>query len=887
LYEHETYYLFHKVFILTHKEKLVSPSEIRIAEDDKKIIYPEFLNINFAHPTLLEINKLHEWLEKIGAKKITDGIILDDIIRFFKQNQQLIAQNQDIAKIVSIDIVSCLAQLDLKESELDKIQQSISQLYLLTSNMQLRQANTCYLPSKFQPEIDLQSDAINEDIFVSTEYIKPVSNIHKVRSILIALGVGSNIVLKKIAIDSMTNLLAMNYCDQYFDHLKTKDKVDFFAGYHFQQDVYFNHISLLSYPSYAKVFWEKVIEDQKTIVDSIKKFSITVKSKRRSITWPATPYLVFVLSTFPCVLCNDDKLYKITEVYSPVLVKQLGKRLSKKILHIRTDDGKKIKNLSQELSVLLKFKQTLSSNDCLALLEFTANNYNQNTYEDFLRIYKVFCNHDETIMDSYEVLRRGETLLLAADNTLQPSGELYFLPKEVFFEPLFSKILLKPFSELSQNELQKIYKIFAINPMEIDDLIVHFSLTEESYSVEDEIQELLKFGAILESSKMQQSGKKLFQKWKKKLTCIKLITTENLTIKFKKAEHLVFTPRIFFNGKDFYYQNNICFKQDIVKAICKVMGMTEPMSQELALLATYPALARRDILKERGYNVHLLENLNSNSFLLKNDTEIVEIALPANESQLNIDSPQNVKSDRDISSIDITETTDIELGSRAARSIKEISPESIMLVTQKFFSEACTFRVVSMKETKTEGMRKEDIYSQVRCLEPEIDLHKEEKIRQSSSINSYWSGRQGEEIVYCKLKFHYLKKYPQCVFNETEKGFTLIGKNEENNTFSLEVKWYNKVKESGNSADFEIIKNGVSRFVEVKSTYQLSHMILRITKNEWNLMRMQGEYYRFFCVYGVDKQFNNIKIIKLKDPWKHLMTGALSPQETVIKLKAL
>ena len=171
-------------------------------------------------------------------------------------------------------------------------------------------------------------------------------------------------------------------------------------------------------------------------------------------------------------------------------------------------------------------------------------------------------------------------------------------------------------------------------------------------------------------------------------------------------------------------------------------------------------------------------------------------------------------------------------------------------------------------------------------LPPEIGVAGKRPIRSTLSApqKHHWSGRWGEEIVFHKLRAHYQQKYQPHHFCETTNGFLLESKTIEGKSITLEVIWHNKQGESGYGVDFEIIKNGARRYVEVKSTYRSSQLMLRVSRNEWTFMREQGDRYRFFCVYNAGKR-KDINIIKIKNPAEKLFSGELEPQELQFKLK--
>ena len=134
-------------------------------------------------------------------------------------------------------------------------------------------------------------------------------------------------------------------------------------------------------------------------------------------------------------------------------------------------------------------------------------------------------------------------------------------------------------------------------------------------------------------------------------------------------------------------------------------------------------------------------------------------------------------------------------------------------------------------------------------------------------------GDWGEGFVYMKLKHLYQSKYSACVLTETEDGFLLKKEDELGLSFTLHVIWHNRTTESGKSKDLTIIKNGIKRCIEVKTTQSNKASELRLTRSECDKMRKFGNRYRIFRVYGAGTR--QAKILKIKDPAKKIDDGQL------------
>ena len=149
-------------------------------------------------------------------------------------------------------------------------------------------------------------------------------------------------------------------------------------------------------------------------------------------------------------------------------------------------------------------------------------------------------------------------------------------------------------------------------------------------------------------------------------------------------------------------------------------------------------------------------------------------------------------------------------------------------------------------------------------------------------------GFQGEELVYGKLKLDYCKKkYPACQLTETTLGFSLIGKDQQGNDLNLEVIWYNKnatplTGYSQRNKDLVIIKNGVKRIIEVKSTLSPDKDTFDISHREFMAAKKYAEKYRIFRVFNTGSISPRIEIIK--NPAEKIQSQCIEVLSYKIKL---
>jgi Domain of unknown function (DUF3883) len=144
-------------------------------------------------------------------------------------------------------------------------------------------------------------------------------------------------------------------------------------------------------------------------------------------------------------------------------------------------------------------------------------------------------------------------------------------------------------------------------------------------------------------------------------------------------------------------------------------------------------------------------------------------------------------------------------------------------------------------------------------------------------------GSWGENLVFEKLLNHYANKYSQCRYIETILGVKLAANSNHSETFLLELRWHNRRGESGLPYDFTIIKNGITRYIEVKTTKSPTKHEFKLSINEYEVMHAQKERYRFFHVNNAMSSQPTIK--KIKDPAKEIEEGNMTVEVASYRIK--
>ncbi|MBX2890639.1 MAG: DUF3883 domain-containing protein [Saprospiraceae bacterium] len=139
--------------------------------------------------------------------------------------------------------------------------------------------------------------------------------------------------------------------------------------------------------------------------------------------------------------------------------------------------------------------------------------------------------------------------------------------------------------------------------------------------------------------------------------------------------------------------------------------------------------------------------------------------------------------------------------------------------------------------------------------EPEIRIPNAENRPYNQSDEDL--GKQGELVVFEKLKQIYTKKYNQSA-TETETGFKVGG--------SIEVFWRNKNQTTTADHDFKVVELNKEIYIDSKATTygkNVEKLALYISGNELNLME-SADKYLIARVYNATSENASVEFVRLQ-----------------------
>lgn len=871
-----------KRFILSEQNELCAPEEIYLPS-------PLLLNVagvgklNVIHAELLRFEAL---FKKVGVRTATRIEFIRGTIR-----QQLLKEQ------ISIDNVLSVTRLIFEAYQAKELQKEdwvfLKTLPIKTQRGSLKRPHECYLSDAYQPRDLLETVLLEADIFVSTDYSDATH--HKAwKTFLERLGVKGAIkvrhtqqLLRKDAI------VEKPYIKPYLNFLQQEESCpqramteEEMAGHYIENFVEIDLIEYSSSPVFADLFWERLLnawEDIKSYSQQTY-YHLSRKSNRIEKT-----YLQFCFEQAMGVISNQHGVFTTSKLFMPSLYEVVGEALP--VAHIRV-------SMTEEQARFFGFKTVLTVDDCLHVLS-SINDSPQ--YDDPSRYSPVLKYLVGLTMVDADIakLKQWDGHLLAQDNTKQAVRNLQYcdlpvdLPKKSGW--------LKQFPQLSADEMLKLAKLFNIPVLKQD--VIEVSMTkanpEESARTSKVIYSKLAVMALIEADFINKEPvdvlASLMSQFDKLTFCsahrvsIKMNHDSKIVHAYLQNDHLYFAKR--FNQTRTY--NDFC------AALGAYFGLTQ---FSIDKMPGYLSIEDPDDLEEYFQDeeidpkrlpsvVEAKLGLRSTNLVTAevHDSELLQVqAGLAKLTTQDKDESENKNQDKE-------EVEDKVDDSKEAWKKKNAASVKSLTRRAEFTGIVAELPDLDIKAIEFDKMtlhpkKKNSPDSSTHLHDPihfgkeddEVGLTQEERSR---------IGRLAEQIVYQKLMQHYKSKYVRCVFQETQQGFKLVGERTNKATLivesiDLEVIWYNKGlpldQDRGESKDFTIKKNGMTRHVEVKGTPSTKKGVFKISAREWDVMHEYANRYRLFRVFGVGSKMPRIR--KIKNPAEAIRQGEIEVKSYELKI---
>ena len=347
-------------FILDHKGNLHRPSNIYFPTPDDNNWNDPNSEISFLHcdiqDFLLQNTETRVWLEKLGVIEKTD---LSYLRKTIIENASTYSTHENSIETI-LNVFSLYVKREIGKDEL----RELSELKILTEKGSLLPAKLCYFSNSYSPRLQLQP-VLKDDIFVSKEYMKDLSEKDEFKRFFKMMGVKEGIT--SISYDKTSKHSLINTYKLENDYLEEDDKFFQPAFTRFQADEYSNLITLIylsksSNFSFSKIFWSDVIKNIK-----IQDFDSPTIVYWGNSGWPGRTkgdervnYIKWYIQNVDCIPTLMKTAQKANEIFinSEDIIKISGN-------YLPVFDGDE---LSQDWKAFFKFKTSLALSDYLELL---------------------------------------------------------------------------------------------------------------------------------------------------------------------------------------------------------------------------------------------------------------------------------------------------------------------------------------------------------------------------------------------------------------------------------------------------------------------------------------------------------------------------------------
>jgi len=201
-------------FLYDHKGKLNYLNKIcfpKIDDDNWNNIDSDLDYLNeILYNLSMQNQGLRLWLQKLGVEEKTDITYLNTVII---PNSTTYCTEENSTKTIKY-IYDLYSNEDIKSDKLNKL----TDLNLLTTKGVLIPLSQCYFSDNYNPKLKIES-ILDDDIFLSEEYLSLDNDKEEVKRFFKLLGVEDSISIVNISDKTPKNILLQKFNNSYFVHL--------------------------------------------------------------------------------------------------------------------------------------------------------------------------------------------------------------------------------------------------------------------------------------------------------------------------------------------------------------------------------------------------------------------------------------------------------------------------------------------------------------------------------------------------------------------------------------------------------------------------------------------------------------------------------------------
>lgn len=344
-------------FLLDFRNQLKCPKDVFFpaAGEAPDLASP----LSFIHPDLetwaTENFEIKFWLEALGVVEKSDATFLEKTII---PNAATFITPENAIKTIK-DIFNLFEKGEIGKDVLPQL----SELKLLTTKGSLISASKCFLSDEYHPRLELKGH-LEEDFFVSSEYITGTSKISEWRSFFTSIGAKEGVSIenfsKRLTVSQLTTFgFQQGYFDQFKDFRTFFNKFTPYEYRNLQSLFLLTHTSTIEI---AKIFWTDVIKNFDAGDLQIPAIAYWGQSSRAgAITGDeVSNYLKWYVTNISCLPCSDGLCYDARQIF---LNTEENKKIAGEYLPVFVGP-----DLNADWRSFFSFRQSLALSDYLILL---------------------------------------------------------------------------------------------------------------------------------------------------------------------------------------------------------------------------------------------------------------------------------------------------------------------------------------------------------------------------------------------------------------------------------------------------------------------------------------------------------------------------------------
>jgi hypothetical protein len=801
----------------------------------------------------------------------------------------------------------------------DKHIQALHGIKLLTTQGTLKRPSECYLSDRYQPQLQLQHEMSEEDIYITPDYIENDQELEKWREFLCEIGVHQHITAVRVKHSTRGKLEEDFSADLagYFRGLTNTNDARIAQhstkpeNHEVREFVFVPFMRYLkTKPRYAKHFWQALVNAWQEVEPALE--SAQYKMSGHGSANIRSP-LYYYLRQQANILACDGRYYVAHQLYAPYFQQFLAHKPS---AVVQLPDV----SMTPEQAEKLGFKTKLDLTDILYILK------NMLVYPQASRasIYQETVKQLSHLSLSFEDEQRikieaSECYLMAVNNEFYLSIKLRYTAQDV---PLNSSVWLKRLNELNESQMQTLCKLF-IDPNQK----IIFNETQAQAQPQPQPQEIpniqrclmlmVPYIAVIRAHTDNIDIQVVIEDLFKKIHPLQV----------KQAPVLAIQTGFSHEPISSYMATNALYLRQAPGALTR--GIQKSLRNELIKqLRAYLNLKKHemdlvDYVKEEGH-LDPYAQFNEDTLLkdLNEGLQAQNIAAPRliaaktilqtimTEAQVvtNIEAKTPPPQLRQISALEISTGPTISQVSGSTPSTSAAAKNLLPAFNEagfipEFTPDALNYDRVRLQKIEPTVLGNNNLplistpslpsassatassssVTAARTLVTPIPVMMSPQGNESVAI-----GNWGEKTVYNKLKSDYQNKYGVQAI-ETDTGFKIVvlqhPKSQQKSPLTITVTWMNKNGESGAHYDIQITRQGYKndeRYIEVKSTKSSEKDTVELPRLEWQQMQQSASRYRIFHLYDAGKKEPRIE--KIKNPAQQLSDNKIRIEKYILKI---